>query len=263
MSLREYTDNLLAQGKCYFTTHQAIKELAKSRNAIISAAARLIHLGKIASPAKGFYVILPPEYRALGCLPPEHFVPYLMEYWTSPYYVGLLTAARYHGATHQAVQTFQVMVEKKHRAITCGKVTVQFIVNSALKNTPTQMIATPKSMLTISTPEGTAMDLMKYPKQSGGLNHIVTILTELQESMSPVRLKELILHQPELAWQQRLGYLLEKLGAKELSLVLKENLARQKRVDFISLMSSLPSSAPHPKNDIWKIIENTDFESDV
>lgn len=263
MNLKEYADNLVAHGKCYFTSEQAANELDKPKGAIISAAARLIHHGEIASPAKGFYVILPPEYRILGCLPPEQFIPYLMECWAVPYYVGLLTAARYHGATHQAVQTFQVMLEKKHDPIRCGKISIQFIANAALKNTPTQTIATPKSMLTVSTSEGTAMDLLKYPKQSGGLNHIVTVLSELQESLSPIHLKALALSQSELAWQQRLGYLLEKLGAKELSLVLKENLARQKRVDFIPLMFALPSSASDAKNSEWKIIENTDFESDL
>lgn len=47
-----------------------------------------------------------------------------------------------------------------------------------------QKINTAKSMLIISTPEGTAMDLMNYPKQSGGLNHVAIMLSELQEFWS-------------------------------------------------------------------------------
>ena len=35
-----------------------------------------------------------------------------MEYWQSKYYVGLLTAAMYHGASHQQPQIFQVVIEK-------------------------------------------------------------------------------------------------------------------------------------------------------
>ncbi len=115
----------------------------------------------LATPAKGFYVIVPPEYQILGCLPAEHFIPYLMEYWQCPYYVGLLTAAGYHGATHQAVQVFQVMINGRTKpSIQCGKVKIRFIANRHLSETPVQSISTAKSMLTVSTPEGTAMDLL-------------------------------------------------------------------------------------------------------
>jgi len=41
---------------------------------------RLAAKGAIASPAREFYLIVPPEYRGLGCLPAEQFVPALMEF---------------------------------------------------------------------------------------------------------------------------------------------------------------------------------------
>jgi hypothetical protein len=36
---------------------------------------RLARHKLIASPARGSYVILPPEYRSLGCLPADQFSP--------------------------------------------------------------------------------------------------------------------------------------------------------------------------------------------
>jgi hypothetical protein len=60
---------------------------------------------------RGFHVIVPPEYRSLGCLPPEQFAPALMETLGMPYYAGLLSAAQFHGAAHQRPQVFQVVVE--------------------------------------------------------------------------------------------------------------------------------------------------------
>lgn len=55
----------------------------------------------------------------------------------------------------------------------------------------------------ISTPEATAMDLMHYPSQSGGLNHIATVLSELQESINPEKLLLLAENQNSLPWKQR------------------------------------------------------------
>jgi predicted transcriptional regulator of viral defense system len=119
------------------------------------------------------------------------------------------------------------------------------------------------SMLTVSTPEGTAMDLLYYPKQSAGLNHIATVLTELQETMSPDKLLMLAENQSVLAWQQRLGYLLEIVNAKELAEALKLNLSKQKRLDYIPLMLGLKVKLNARKKETWKIIENTKIESDI
>jgi len=44
-------------------------------------------------PYRGFYVIVSPEYRSLGCRPAEQFIPDLMEYLGEVYYAGLLSAA--------------------------------------------------------------------------------------------------------------------------------------------------------------------------
>ena len=97
--------------------------------------------------------------------------------------------------------------------LTCGKVKIRFIPNSHLEDTPIQTINTLKSQLKISTPEGTAMDLLNYPKRSGGLDHIATVLTELQEAMKPDKLLKLVETNTQTAWKQRLGFLLEKVGA--------------------------------------------------
>lgn len=264
MNFNEYINNLLRHGKCSFTIQQAQHALEKSPKAIYSSIEHLLTKNELANPAKGFYVIVPPEYQVLGCLPAEHFVPYLMEYWQCPYYAGLLTAASYHGATHQAVQTFQVMIQGHGRPqILCGKVKIRFIANRHLNETPVKSISTAKSMLKVSTPEGTAMDLLNYPLQSGGLNHIATVLGELQESMKPDQLLALAKSQRARAWKQRLGYLLEVVDAIELAEVLKKYLSQQKRVDYIPLMPGLEESHEAPRNTTWKIIENATVESDI
>jgi predicted transcriptional regulator of viral defense system len=139
-------------------------------------------------PELGFYVIIPPEYQSLGCLPADYFFPYLMEYHQTPYYAALLTAARYYGAAHQSSPIFQVMSPKHLLDIQCGKLSVQFIINKNLNENPVPKIETARSMLVVSTAETTVMDLLKYPAQSGGLNHIVTVTNELLEIISSEKL---------------------------------------------------------------------------
>lgn len=263
MEFNDYIHYLIKNGKCAFSIQEALQHLNKSRKAIRSSIEHLLAKKELASPAKGFYVIVPPEYQILGCLPAEYFIPYLMEYWKCNYYACLLTAAKYHGASHQAVMIFQIMVEKPRRPIICGKIKVKFITNKNLADTPSQKITTRMSLLKVSTAEGTAMDLLNYPRQSAGLNHIVTILTELHEAMNPEKLLSLAEKSSILTWQQRLGYILKFLNANKLAEALKQNLSKQKRVDYIPLSASVKIKKNSKRNEYWKIIENIKIESDI
>jgi predicted transcriptional regulator of viral defense system len=263
MLLKDYIKTQLQKGKCSFSLIAAMQAMATPRKAVLSSIAHLLKAGNIISPAKGFYLIVPPEYQILKCLPAEYFISYLMEYWGLEYYAALLTAARYHGATHQSTQVFQVMIPPHKPEIVCGKVKVKFYTNKHLQDTPTQKITTSKSILTISTPEGTAMDLMRYIKQAGGLSHIATVLSELQEVIDPEKLFLLAEHQSDLAWKQRLGYLLELLDATKLVEALKMHLTRHKKIDYIPLMPGITKLHNVSKNKVWKILENTNIEGDI
>ncbi|RLA20598.1 MAG: hypothetical protein DRQ56_02820 [Gammaproteobacteria bacterium] len=47
--------------------------VGNDRKLVTRALNRLILKGELASPQRGFYVIVPPEYQQLGCLPAEQF----------------------------------------------------------------------------------------------------------------------------------------------------------------------------------------------
>src|SRR5918996_1476314 len=129
----DYIANLAAAGRYSFTAGYAREALGASANAAYLALGRLMRQKIIASPARGFYVIVPPEYRALGCLPADQFIPALMQRQGQSHYAGLLSAAQYHGAAHHRPQEFQVMLAKARRPIRCGQVRVAFIVRKRLK----------------------------------------------------------------------------------------------------------------------------------
>ena len=57
---------------------------------------------------------------------------------------------------------------------------------------------------------------------------------------------------------------MEKLGSTHLADIIDAYLVGQDRVDYIPLMPGLSYDKQNiPKNKKWKIIENTDFESDI
>src|SRR5579862_3927498 len=155
MSIHTFLTSLIAKGYCCFTYAQAKEALAVSDIAARAALRRLKQKGEIAHPLSGFYVIVPPEYRILGCRPAEHFIHELMVFINAPYYVGLLSAAQYYGAAHHRPQQFQVVTTQKRRPITCGRVKIVFITKKDAAKTPTQKLNTSHGFIIASTPEAT------------------------------------------------------------------------------------------------------------
>lgn len=74
--------------------------------------------------SKGFYIIVTPEYSIQKILSPDLFIDTLFKYLGRPYYVGLLSASFYHGASHQKPQEYFVIIDKP----------VAFNSNSRVKN---------------------------------------------------------------------------------------------------------------------------------
>src|SRR3990167_9971413 len=162
MNINSFLTDLIAKGYCCFTYAQVKEALGVSDIAARAALRRLKQKGKLAHPLSGFYVIVPPEYRVLGCRPADHFIHDLMQFINAPYYVGLLSAAQYHGAAHHRPQQFQVITNQKRRPIVCGRVKIVFITKKDATDTPTQSFNTPYGVITVSTVEATAMDMVIY-----------------------------------------------------------------------------------------------------
>src|SRR2546425_668148 len=120
LSARQYIADLAASGRYHFVSADAQSALAVSPPAAKLALNRLMKQMVVASPARGFYVIVPPEYQALRCLPADQFIPDLLKRLDVSYYAGLLSAAQYHGAAHHRPQEFQVCLAKNRRPIQCG-----------------------------------------------------------------------------------------------------------------------------------------------
>jgi predicted transcriptional regulator of viral defense system len=257
---QQYISDLAAGGRYHFSTADMAKTLGISHNAARLSLYRLAKHGLVASPARGFYVVIPPEYRSLGSLPADQFLPALMEWRKIPYYAGLLTAAQYHGAAHHRPQVFQAMVVKNERPIDLGSVRVRFIARKGLRRVSVQSFNTPRGTIKVSTAEATAIDLAGYPQHAGGLDQVATVLSELAEKIDAKRLV-LAARSAPLPWAQRLGYLLELVGAKEQAHALKEYVHRHAR-DWAALVPGVRRGRARRALD-WLLYVNARVEPEV
>lgn len=224
------------------------------------ALGRLARQGLVASPARGFYVVVPPEYRRLGCLPADQFIPALMERLGLPYYAALLSAAQYYGAAHHRPQHFQVALARNRRPIACGAVKVSFIARKRIGEVPVQSFNTPRGMIVASTVEATAIDIVGYEHHVGGLDQAATVLSELAEQIDPQRLVEAARTAP-ISWAQRLGYLLELVGAADKAAQLKSYVEEEAR-DTTPLLPAAPHVHAKRRLD-WKLYVNARVEAET
>ena len=260
LSARDYVAALAASGRYQFTSKEAQGALSVSAEAAKLALGRLAKQGLIASPARGYHVIVPPEYRSLGCLPAEQFIPDLMQRLGLQYYAGLLSAAQFHGAAHHRPQEFQVMLAKARRPIVCGSVRVAFFVHKNIAATPIQAFNTPRGTVLVSTPEATAFDLVGYQSHVGGLDNVATVLGELSEILDPDKLAVIAIATP-VPWAQRLGYLLDKVEAGGRALALQAFVKLHAK-QVASLLPAAPAAGA-VWNENWKLVINAEVEPEL
>jgi predicted transcriptional regulator of viral defense system len=259
-ALSQLIDSFLQQGKYHFTTEEVSSALGLEGSAVRQSLRRLRRKRRIASPQRGFHVVVPPEYRALGCLPPEQFVPQLLDQSGEPYHVTLLSAAQLHGAAHQRPQRFQVMVAKPRRTITCGAVNVDFFVLGDIESVSTTVMNTPRGLLQVASPEATAIELVGYQKHAGGLDNVATVLSELAETLSSSMLAAEATRFP-VAWAQRLGYLLDLVEQHSVTDPLLEFVEERAR-RIAPLEAALPRKGA-PRSQKWKLAINSEVEPDL
>ena len=258
-SVVEFIQDLQAQGRYHFTTDEAVEALAGNTTAVRAAIRRLVGKSMVATPLRGFHVIVPPEYRELGCLPADQFIPDLMAHLNEPYYTCLLSAAAYHGASHQKPQLFQVMVPRGRRPINCGRVRVRFIARQDMSKTPVIQRNTIRGVLRIASPDATALELVGYLKAGGGLDHVATVLRDLAEVMNASTLAAEA-HRAPVAWVQRLGYLLMQVHSESLAFALDPILKERKHYT-VPLSPSLPITGCS-RDKRWNVALNTRVESE-
>ena len=170
MSVADWIEYQAPRGRYTFSKEDVRKEFPDmTGHAIDTAVQRAVDKGRVFSPCRGFYVIVPEEYRLWKAVPQEVYLDRMMQHLGRRYYVSLLSAAERHGAAHQAPMGCQVMVEPP---VMRDKVEEGYAIRYAeRKEIPMQYverIEVSSGWLNVSKPELTAVDLVAYQEHVGG-----------------------------------------------------------------------------------------------
>ena len=257
MRILTYLENLQAKGRYSFSYADLVSGTNKSEKAVERALSRLRQHGAIANPRKGFYVIVPPEYRIAGCLPATWFIDDMMKFMGESYYVGLLSAAELYGAAHHRPQELQVVTERSHRGIECGRTRIRYFSKRYLVNAATTRHKTRTGYMQVSTPEATALDLVRYSFELGGLSSAAVVISELTERLQSRKLVTTA-NGFELSVVQRLGFVLDKLNMHRLSDPLSKWLLDQR--PRVTSLRNRGSACAANINARWRINVNEELE---
>lgn len=204
-------DHLLSSGVNTFTLAEATQLLERTGDAVRKGLERLARKRLIFSPARGFYVVVPPQFRRQGTVPATHFIDAMMQALDRRYYVSLISAAQLHGAIKPAPsEPLQVMVDRHVTDRDLGTTELWFYKSRhAAYDIGIQQHETPTGSLRLASRELTAIDLVRHANDCGGIDHVAALL----DALSPLRIPKLaeIAGTRALATARRLGYLLSRL----------------------------------------------------
>lgn len=260
--LSRYLDHIRSKGRYTFTGDDVISEFNLSDDAYQKVIQRLSDKERISRLRQNFYLIIPPEYASRQTLPLSHFIDDLMKFLERDYYVGLLTAAMYHGAAHQQPQSQFIVAESPSlRPIKNRRQSIVFCLKKKWSREDVSRQKTDAGYYNISNPALTAFDLVFYSDRIGGINRASTVLAELSMVLNSNMLTKTAKTFPQTTTLQRLGYLLDH--------VLQETSLADDLYSVLGNRNYYPT-ALNPKTKCenqktpnrWKIIPNMTVEVD-
>jgi predicted transcriptional regulator of viral defense system len=257
----EVLDDFQRRGLYGFERSRLEPSLTTSPASIDRALNRLAAKGRVKRIRRDFHVILPVEFSAQGMIPYDWYLSDLMRSLGTPYYIGLQSAAALYGAAHQQVQQLQIVTPLQERHIDRPGLSIRFFRKQNFDATTLRSHKGHSGMLPVSTPEATAIDLVRYSRQIGGPDAVLTILGELAETIRPSDLVSASDSETESAHLQRLGWLLDRMDHPDLADPLHASLARRPNLSRTRLDPA--EGWQGSSRNRWKVVENADPQSDL
>jgi len=264
-TIKNWVEKMQSSGKSCFSFSELLEFFPlHSPDSLKRSLTRLVSKNKICSVWKGFYVIIPIEFQSKGIVPAIYYIDQLMKYLKRDYYISLLNAAEFYGATHQRTMEFNIITTPPSLRSSLKKdIKINFNNKLTILQQYTEKRNTPTSSVKISTPELTAADLIQFEKAIGGLNRASTVLYELADSCNFKRLKEDFFKYVPTTVIQRLGYLLDEvLGFKKQADILYFKLLKFGCSFHKTPLKNRKLYAGCEINEKWKIIINEQIEID-
>ena len=226
--LKDYIQASLADGKYFFTRDEVLKALNITKTQFKYQAYRLARNKSIFNLINGFYMIIPAEYKHLGSLPPHSIIDPLMKYLKEDYYIGLLSAAAFHGSAHQQPMVFQVFCVSQRRNIKLERGVIEFHSKKDCNSSFIEKISTLTGYAKISSKEQTIIDLIQFYSVSGYMSNVANVIKELAEEIDYERFKEVVEGEATKTILQRAGYIVELLGYEEMAKIIENRLKKFK-----------------------------------
>jgi len=225
----KYIEGKLAVGIVSFSMTDLMKFTGLSE---IAARNQLQRLGDSVirvTPRQAFFLIVTPEHRISGAPPVELWLDDYFTWLGRPYYIALQSAAAVHGSSQQAIQETQVMTDSPMRKILFSRIRLNFHSKSNLSKSLTQQVPNAAATLMVSTPETTALDLVRYAESIGGIERTAETIRPMIPLMRVRQLREMLAAESEIASAQRLGHIFTWAGADNLAKAVANWLPRYKK----------------------------------
>ena len=263
-------DDLLSRGRAWFPREEGLDALGSSQEAFSAAITRLARKHRLASPRRGFYLVLRPEDRVAGAPDPVRWIDPLMKYQGLDYRISLLRAAAFHGSSHQAAMVFQVVVPRQFRPIEIGRHRLQFVYQApelfARTNNPDWLaqIKSEAGYARVAGVELTLLDSARYFHKAAGIDGLAQIAKDLGPQADSRKLAKAAAFY-ENAAVRRLGYLLERSGHARQAHALEPLASKAKSMKPLDpsvkpLHESLAGG--DEKDTKWKLVINVPVETD-
>lgn len=261
--MADYIKEKLSLEEYSFSTEELQAVTHKEKEALTTDLSYLTKKGDIMPLRRGFYLIIPPRYSKQGKLPIQLFIENLFKNLNRPYYLGLYSAAKFHGASHQQIQRdYIITIKPTLLDIHKSNIDLRFFTTA---NWPEKNILIQKSdagIFKISDPILTAVDLIHYQNKLGWLNRMFSVFEELIEEMTPLHLEQLLTWYSNKSTLQRFGYLLEALCPDDnLIQVLSEYFKTVKYYPVLLIPKS--TQKPGAVSNRWKVDININLESNI
>lgn len=263
MNVSEYIKERLSLEEYSFSWIEIRNKSTKSDVALKRELSRLVTKKEILLLRKGFYLIIPPRYSNQGKLPINLYINKFFTFLEKNYYLGLYSAAKLYGASHQQIQRDYVLIKKPSLLPIKKEATdIRFFTTS---HWPVKNIIDKKSdagYFKVSSPALTTVDLIHYQTKIGGLNRVLIVLEELIEEITYEDMSDLLIWYHNKSTLQRLGFILEMFEAdNKLTGVIYDHLQTTKY--YPTLLNPKSGQKPGAVDNRWKVVVNLKIETDL
>ncbi len=249
-----FIDEKLARGIWAFSLDELTAATGLSaigaRNQLLRLGSRITRV----TPRQPYFLIVTPDQRAFGAPPVDRWLDDYFKWLGRPYYVALLSAAAVYGSSHQAVQVTQVMTDMPMRPIELGRIRIHFSMKSGIERTNTRQLPMAYAPLKVSTTESTIFDLIRYAPRIGGIERAAETIAPMLSQVTAGNLMQVLKVEAEITAAQRLGFVLESLGAAKLAKRVRKWMPETLKV--IPLAAHAPRCATDPMSETWRVLVN-------